>query len=106
MDTVRASIVWAGPAVDILRLFVEPATDSGAVVHDEDIVLFCALDEQEAPTGPVTGVEIISFLEFDSWENLPDLGLLLLLPGQKPLPLDELLKRAQKELRQQAKATA
>ena len=106
MDTVRASIVWDGPSIDILRVFIEPAVDGGAAVHDEDIVLFRALDENEEPSGAITGAEIVGFLEFDRWDNLPDLGLLWQLPGRKPLPLDDLLKRVQKELRQQAKATA
>uniref|UniRef100_A0A831X902 Uncharacterized protein n=1 Tax=Thermorudis peleae TaxID=1382356 RepID=A0A831X902_9BACT len=84
-------------------MFVEPALPSGAVVHDEDLILYRALDQNEEPTGPITGIEVIGFLEFDRWEDLPQLDLLWQLPGQEPLPLDELLKRLQRELRQQAK---
>jgi len=84
-------------------VFVEPALPSGAVVHDEDLILYRALDQNEEPTGPITGIEVIGFLEFDRWEDLPQLDLLWQLPGQEPLPLDELLKRLQRELRQQAK---
>ena len=87
-------------------MFVEPALPSGAVVHDEDLILYRALDRNEEPTGPVTGIEVIGFLEFDRWEDLPQLDLLWQLPGQEPLPLDELLRRLQRELRQQARQVA
>ena len=87
-------------------MFVEPPLPSGAVVHDEDVILYRALDQNEEPTGPVTGVEIIGFLEFNRWDALPQLDLLWQLPGQEPLPLDELLKREQRRLRQQAERAA
>lgn len=106
MVAVRATLVWDGPGVDIIRVFVEPAPPSGAVVHDEDVTLYRALDQNEEPTGPVTGVEIIGFLSFDRWDALPQLDLLWQLPGHEPLPLDELLRRLQRELRQQAGRTA
>jgi len=103
---VRATVVWDGPGADIIRVFVEPPLPSGAVVHDEDVILYRALDQNEEPTGPVTGVEIIGFLEFNRWDALPQLDLLWQLPGQEPLPLDELLKREQRRLRQQAERAA
>lgn len=76
------------------------------MVHDEDVILYRALDQNEEPTGPITGIEVIGFLEFDRWDTLPQLDLLWQLPGQEPLPLDELLRRLQRELRQQAKQIA
>lgn len=106
MVAVRATLVWDGPEVDIIRVFVEPALPSGAVVHDDDVILYRALDQNEEPTGPVTGVEIIGFLTFDRWDTLPKLDLLWQLPGQDPLPLDELLKREQRRLRQEAEQAA
>lgn len=106
MDSVRASITWDGPAVDILRVFVEPSPSSGVEVHDEAVVLFRALDEEEEPTGEVTGVEIVTFLSYDQWDALPDLGILWQVPGWEPLPLVEVLKRKQQELRQRHKAGA
>ncbi len=103
---VRATVVWDGPEANIIRVFVEPALPSGAVAHDEEITLYRALDQNEEPTGPVTGIEIVGFLGFDRWDALPKLDLLWQLPGQEPLPLDELLKREQRRLRQQAERAA
>ncbi len=67
MATVTASLVWDGPAADVLRLFMEPTSELvGAAVHDEDIVLFRILDEKQEPTGDIVGIEIVGFLDFQS----------------------------------------
>ncbi len=104
MVTVRASSTWDGPAVDILRVFAEPSPVSGAEVHDEDVVFYRALDEGEEPTGDITGVEIIGFLSFDRWDELPSLSIRWQLPGWEPLSLPDLLKRKQQELQQRHKS--
>lgn len=106
MDIILASITWDGPVVDILRVFAEPAPDAGVEVHDDCVVMFRSLDAEEEPTGDVTGVEIVSFLSYDLWDDLPTLPVLWQLPGWEPLPLADLLKRKQQELRQQHKAGA
>jgi hypothetical protein len=48
-------------------------------------------------------VEIVAFLEFDRWSDLPRLDLLWQMPGWEPLPLDELLRRQQPILLAQAR---
>lgn len=58
------------------------------------------VDEKEEETGRVAGLEVIDFSRFKDWGGLPKLDLLWQLPGWEPLPLDKLLKRFQKELRQ------
>ncbi len=67
--------------------------------------LLLELDEHEQETGRMVGVEL-AILEFDRWDDLPKLDLLWQLPGQEPLPLDELLKREQRRLRQEAERAA
>ncbi len=106
MAIVSASCTWAGPVVDVLRLFVEPTPGHWGVevCEDPDVVLFRALDECEEPTGEIAGLEIVGFLTFDRWQELPELGLRWQLPGQEPLPLRELLQREQRRLRAQAGA--
>ena len=46
----------------------------------------------------------MALLKLDRWEGLPKLDVLWQLPGWKPLPLDKLLRRVQKDLRQRARA--
>ncbi len=46
----------------------------------------------------------IGFLDFDRWDELPDTGVLWQVGSQEPLPLDELLKRKQRELRGRVEA--
>ncbi len=106
MVTVPASIIWDGPTIDILRVFVDLMPASGVEVIDEDVVLFRALDEDEEPTGEVTGVEIIGFLSFDRWGDIPALPLRWQLQGAEPLSLTELLMHLQQDLRQRREAGA
>lgn len=104
MAIVRASITWDGPSRDILHLLIEPTPDWGVTYHDETVSILRELDERDEATGKIVGVEILGFLSFDRWDDLPKLDLLWQLPGQQPLPLDELLKREQQRLRREALA--
>ncbi|MDA8187277.1 MAG: hypothetical protein M0T85_03945, partial [Dehalococcoidales bacterium] len=97
MGTIRARIVWDGPGADIMRVLPDSGQDIGAEVWDEDITLFRPLDADESLVGEVVGVEIVGFLSFNRWADLPKLDILWQLPGWKPLPLDKLLKRVQKD---------
>jgi hypothetical protein len=113
VEIVNASICWDGPSRDILMVFVEPTPDPWGATSDDVgddvldlIVVFRALDENEEATGEVAGLEILDFLIFDRWDAIPRFPMLWQLPGREPLPLDELLKRVQRELREQAKRAA
>jgi len=86
---------------------MEPTSELvGAAVHDEDIVLFRILDEKQEPTGDIVGIEIVGFLDFHRWEDLPRLPIEWRLPGCEALPLIEFLKREQTNLRRRASAPA
>jgi hypothetical protein len=97
-------MTWDGPARDILYVFIEPTPDWGATYHNEVVSILRELDERDEATGKIVGVEILDFLRYDRWDDLPKLDLLWQLPGQQPLPLDELLKREQQRLRREALA--
>jgi hypothetical protein len=110
MDIVKASIMWAGPRNDLLQVFVEPTPDMWGVTWDDlpddidvEFVVFRELDANEEPTGRVAGVEILDFLRFDRWDAVPRFPLLWQLPGWEPLPLVDLLRRLQPQLREQAR---
>ncbi|MBI4499396.1 MAG: hypothetical protein HY689_16030 [Chloroflexi bacterium] len=98
------------PTLDVLVLRVEDPPVGNWVADPVDgtgiLAVLREVDEQDEETGRIAGVEIVDFLEFDRWEDLPDLGLFWQLPGQDPLPLDKLLKREQRRLRQQVKGVA
>ncbi len=100
MEKVNALLLWPGPEIDVLTVFVEPSPKLWAADPDADgtIVVLRALDEHEQETGSVAGVEIVGFLDFDRWTELPDLPVLWKLPDSEPLPLEALLRRAQAEL--------
>ena len=108
METVRASITWPGADIDVIRLFVEPTPDWAADPLEEDttVAVLRVLDENERYTDQVAGIEIVGFLDFDRWDELPRLDMLWRLPGEEPLPLEELLRRKQRELREHEKALA
>ena len=106
-EIVRASITWPGPRNDVLRIFVEPTPDDWlAEPRGADLALFRVPDEDDEPRGHLAGLEIVDFLDFDRWEDLPRMTVLWQLPGCEPLPLDELLKRKQQELRHRGLVTA
>ncbi len=107
METVRATIEWT-PEIDRFVLWNDELAGRAFVPEpfgDVTDNLLLEVDEHDTETGQIVGVEL-AILEFDCWDNLPKLDLLWQLPGQEPLPLDELLRRAQRELRQQAGHTA
>ena len=102
--------MWAGPRNDLLQVFIEPTPEPWGVTWDDlpddldyEFVVFRELDANEEPTGPVAGIEILDFLCFDRWDAVPRLPLLWQLPGAEPLPLVELLRRLQPELRERAR---
>lgn len=104
METVEASFTWDGPGRDILYLFVEPTPSPWGVDPDDEfqVLVLRALDENEQETEEIAGVEIMDFLDFDRWEDLPKLLLLWQIPGWEPLPLAEVLKRKQQLLKEEA----
>ena len=105
--------MWAGPTNDLLQVFVEPTPEVWGATFDDvsddildSVVVFRALDERDEATGAVAGIEILDFLSFDRWHAIPSFPILWQLPGWEPRPLVELLQRLQRELRQQARASA
>lgn len=101
METVRASVLWDGPERDIAILFVEPTPVPWQVDPDDEleVSILRVLDENEEMTDKIAGIEIMDFLQFDRWNDLPNLSLLWQLPGWEPLPADKLLRRVQQEFR-------
>ncbi|MCX6021953.1 MAG: hypothetical protein NTZ05_09535 [Chloroflexi bacterium] len=98
METVSASLCWDGQGRDIIYLFREPTPALWIADPDDDIAEFSVLrvlDEQEQETGEIAGIEIVDFLKFNQWSDLPDLPLLWQAPDQEPLPYQEVLRRAQ-----------
>ncbi|HEY7035283.1 MAG TPA: hypothetical protein VH482_28350 [Thermomicrobiales bacterium] len=107
MATVTASFTWPGPDTDVLRIFVEPTPEPwGAEAVDEDVLLFRALNDREELTDRIAGLEIVGFLDFDRWEDLPETDLQWRLPGQPAQPLADLLRTLQPELRARVEAPA
>ena len=105
METVSAAITWDGPDVDVLRIWVEPTPTSWeADPIADDIAIFRVLDDQGQETDQIAGVEIIGFLGFHHWDDLPNFDVYWILGEDEPLPLDHLLKREQQVLRQEAGA--
>lgn len=107
METIRASIEWT-PELDRFVLWNDDLAGRAFVPEpfgDVTDNLLLEVDEHDEETGRIVGVEL-AILEFQRWDALPKLDLLWQLPGQEPLPLDELLRRIQRELRQQARRTA
>lgn len=103
MATVSAWAWWPGPETNVLRLFSDPMPEdvvSDPWVDDDDVTLYTKLGERDGARGQIVGIEIIDFLDFDRWDDLPKLDARWQLPDWEPLPLDELLKRVQRELRQ------
>ena len=103
METVRASYVWPGPDRDVLTLLAEPSPGLWAVAPvDSEIAVILELDDEERETGRIAGVELVGFLSFGRWDDLPELPMQWQLPSRKPLPLTDLLKRLQRQLRARA----
>ncbi|HEY8475697.1 MAG TPA: hypothetical protein VIN09_02375 [Chloroflexota bacterium] len=103
METVRASVEWT-PEIDRFVLWADDLAGCAFVPEPfDDFInsLLLEVDEHGQETGRIVGVEM-ALLDFDRWDALPKLDVLWQLPGQEPLPLEELLKREQRRLRQQA----
>ncbi|MGI8552430.1 MAG: hypothetical protein ACR2PL_16820 [Dehalococcoidia bacterium] len=103
MKIVPARIVWE-PGRDTFTLLADEHSRFGFIAEPTNgrfASMLWEVDEQEQVTGAVAGVEILDFMGFSDWEDLPKLPLLWQVSGSEPLPLDELLKRAQGELRSQ-----
>lgn len=107
METVRATIERT-PEIERFVLWNDDLAGRAFVPEpfgDVTDNLLLEVDEHDEETGRIVGVEL-AILEFDRWDALPQLDLLWQLPRQEPLPLDELLRRLQRELRQQSQHTA
>lgn len=101
METVEASVVWDGPQRDILMLFVEPLMDLwqvDPVCTPGELNILQELNEDEEETGRIAGVEIVGFLDFDWWDDVPDLSFLWHVRGYAPMPLRDVLQHLQREL--------
>jgi hypothetical protein len=102
VETVSASMVWGGPDSDVLTVSVEPLRypwSAEPVDGRMDLFLLRALDRDDRETDLIAGLEIIGFLDFNRWDELPELPGLWRLSELEPLPLHEALKRKQTELR-------
>ncbi|MEA2573160.1 MAG: hypothetical protein QOH93_458 [Chloroflexia bacterium] len=110
MQTINASIAWAGPNIDAFTLFVEPTPAMWAAEPvkpgQSNIYIYQALDSNRQRSGQLAGVHITGFLNFDAWGDLPDIPLLWRLPGREPEPLGELLRSEQQRVRQEAEQNA
>lgn len=108
METVEASIMWDGPERNILCVFREPTPlwEADPSEQSDDVYILLALDDEEQETGEVAGIEILDFLSFADWDALPELPVLWKVGNTPALPLAELLRNVQAELRKQAKAGA
>lgn len=108
METIEASIMWDGPERDVLCVFREPTPlwEADPSDQSDSLYVLLALDENEQETGDIAGIEVLDFLSFADWHALPELPSLWKVGDAAPLPLVELLKSVQAELRQQAKAGA
>ncbi len=102
MDTIKVTMMWDA-ARDVLALYREPAGYAFTPDPLDDYPIastLLELDESERETGRVAGFEIVGFRDFDRWDAIPDTGLLWQLPGREPLPLLDLLRRVQREIKQ------
>ena len=110
MQTINASIAWAGPNIDAFTVFVEPTPAMWAAEPVKPgsghIYLYQALDGKRQRTGYLAGVHIVGFLDFDGWGDLPDLPVLWKLPGKDPERLDDLLRSEQQRVRQEVQQNA
>ncbi len=110
MQTINASIAWAGANIDAFTVFVEP-TPSMWVAEpvkpgSGHVYLYRALDANRQRTGQLAGVHIVGFLDFDGWGDLPDLPVLWQLPGKEPEWLADLLRAEQQRVREEVQQNA
>jgi hypothetical protein len=106
VDTVSASTTWTGPDGDVFALYRKSTPNWGADPIDPELVVLQEIDDNEEETGRVAGLEIVGFLDFDRWDEIPTFPMLWQLPGWEPLPVVELLRRKQRQLREAVEAAA
>lgn len=109
METVSASVMWGGSDSDVLTVFVEPTPELWEADPIDELSGFFvlrAVDESGRETGETAGIEIVGFLDFERWQDLPTLPVLWRLWGWEPLPLAEVLQRVQEKLRERVKQSA
>ena len=103
-QTLNASIAWAGPVVDAITVFVEPTPSmwvaEPAKPNNGHVFLYHALDSSRRRTGEVAGVHITGFLNFEGWNDIPDLPLLWQLQDREPMSLADILKAEQERVRE------
>ncbi len=104
---IPAAVTWAGPRNDVVTVLSITITSDylAAPTNDMDVILYRQVEHEE-PVGSVVGIEIVDFLDFDRWNDLPVLDLLWQLPKQEPLPLTIALQRVQHQLRQEQRKSA
>lgn len=98
METVNASIVWDGPERDQIILLADPPMPYDVRILDDDLILYVGVDREDKTTGQVVGVEVLDFLSFNRWGELPDDGQAWKLASAEPVPLSDLLKGLQEDL--------
>jgi hypothetical protein len=102
VEPISASMVWGGPDSDVLTVSVEPLRypwSADPVDGRMGLFVLRALDGDDRETDAIAGLEIIGFLDFDRWDDLPELPGLWRLSELEPLPLRVALQRKQAELR-------
>lgn len=121
MESTRVSAIWGGPKRDILTILpYHLPEDYGADPDEWDsrVVYYRLLDERDEATGEIVGIEIDDFVGtevkeylgvedlpgFDAWDDLPVLPRRWQLHDWEPLPLVDLLKRLQANLRARVEA--
>ena len=106
METTKAYLFWTGPENDVLMLLREPTSLWLADPVDDEYQFFIllTLDEHEDETGEVTGIKILDFLKFDRWDEIPAFPVHWEVEDWGPLPMPQLLKHAQIQLRKEAEA--
>ncbi|HHY35853.1 MAG TPA: hypothetical protein GX510_09555 [Firmicutes bacterium] len=100
-QVVKASVMYTGPGKDVLCVFVEPTPDIWiADPVDDDIAVFRVVDEGGRETGEIAGVEILDITTFSGWDSIPkDIPSMWQVEGKSPMPLVDLLRSIQEELR-------
>lgn len=79
METIRMSYSWGGPTRDVLAVIDVTAPEFSAALLDDyddpEVVVYRVLDHDEEPNGDIVGIEIVGFLDFDRWEEIPVLPM-------------------------------
>jgi hypothetical protein len=105
MRVQRAVLIWDGPAEDVVWLLTDPMPElwqADPIDATGRVSLLRALDEGEAPTEELAGVEVLDFLDFEAWETLPTLPVRWAIGDDEPRSLVEVLQTAQAAWRAQS----